>query len=450
VSTAEVLSLEERPLTVPVPAALRSAQTRWLLTAMLVCWMIYDINGFRPPWSPIIVSDLDSGTALRQALFSTTGLVALYLLATCRALGPALVQHIGLVTLGLSLLASTVCSADPVLTVKRAAIFNLGMISLIVLVHQSRSPVRSMQKLIVTLTATAAWISILGWFVLPADAVSLAERPGLAGVTGHPNTLAPCMVIGFLISLGMAPSTSRGLKARRLAQAGLLVALLMTDSITSFVLLLVGCSLQFCMTARSYRRGVGHVIAATLIGVVFIVGTSNIKQGLFRAVDRDPSLSGRSALWVEVMQEGLNTPWFGQGFGAFWYEGRGREIVGTWNPRQSHHAYVDVFVDLGLFGLALVLLIFAGGGLMAWARTRGVTSVAHRRVVASMIAVIASLLVSYAFGESFLLKLDKFPMFCLLWFTLLLQNRGAHRIGVEFDRDPESHDGQESARRLAS
>jgi len=37
-----------------------------------------------------------------------------------------------------------------------------------------------------------------------------------------------------------------------------------------------------------------------------------------------------------------------------------------------------------------------------------------------MLALTASMLLVYAFGESFLLKLDKMPMFCLLWFRLLM------------------------------
>ena len=73
---------------------------------------------------------------------------------------------------------------------------------------------------------------------------------------------------------------------------------------------------------------------------------------------------------------------------------------------------------------------------IAWAATRpphvNIDEIVVRprdqaRAVASMAAVALSLMTLYGWGESFFLKLDKLPMFCLLWFTLLIGNRGGNQ-----------------------
>ncbi len=397
----------------------RPAAYAWserLLIAAIVAWLTYAINGFRLPWSPILVSDADVGAGLRQVLFASAGLLAVTTLLLRRELGRAISRNIGSVSLGVALFATVLYSEQPTLTLKRAIIFNFGLLALIAIVHVSRDPLARMQSIVFGVAAAAAWISLLGWVSFPVDAVSIAERPGLAGVSGHPNTLAPVMVIGFLVSLGMPASVGIRRAAVRVGQGGQLVALVLSDSITSITMLLGGCFVFLVLTASNYRRGIVQLTLVVAIVAIAVVGPATAKKSTFAAAGRDESLSGRSELWGTMWEESMRSPLFGRGFGAFWYEGRGREIVGTWNPRQSHNAYLDVMVDLGAFGVTGVVLLFAGGFWVAWLNQRGRRSPG----LASLIAVCALLMTLYAFGESYLLKLDKMTMFCLLWFRLLL------------------------------
>jgi O-antigen ligase len=407
-----------------------------LLVGVVLLWLTYNVCGLRIPWSPIVVSDSDSGAAMRQMIFTLAALVACRRLFVTRSIGPVLVQHLGLVGLGAWLVLGAGLSADPVLTVKRGLIFNFGLVTLLTVVHASSRPVQLMQRIVTAVTMVAAWVSVVGFFVFPKAAVSIPHRPGLAGVAGHPNTLAPAMVVGFLVSLGVRCPPGRGRLALRFGQAGLLIALVLTNSITSIVLLLGGVLIYAALVLRPYRRGVVQLAVVSTVLLVSLVGLQTMKAVFFDVVDRDPSLSGRDELWSAVLHEGLKEPLFGQGFGAFWYEGRGREIVGTWNPRQAHHAYLDVFVDVGAVGLVLVLLVLAGSFWTAWMRIRPAPGSACRSAVASMVAVAASLFSLYAFGESFLLKLDKLPMFCMLWFVCLLGNRDENRIERELSEAP--------------
>ncbi len=394
--------------------------SRWILPAAVAIWLVYTVAGFRLPWTPIVVSDADSGSALRQLLFTSVAGLSLWSLFVRRQLGSQIQRHFVVIALGAGLIATAIYSDDRILTIKRSIIFNMGVISLLGILSVSERPIRQMQLIVVGLTGIAAWISVAGWFVFPADAVSIPHRPGLAGISGHPNTLAPAMVAGWVVSLGLT-AEGRGRIALHAARFGQCLAIWLANSITSIVLMLFAWGVMMLLESSAYRQGVLYLLGSAAVLTVLIIGPDNVKGGALETAGRDASLSGRDVLWEAVWRKGLESPVFGSGYGAFWYEGRGREIVGHWNPRQSHNTYLDLFVDLGVVGTAIVLLIFGGGFFAGWLKVRGLKRGSpRRRAVASMVALAAGLLAVYGFGESFMLKLDKLPMFCLLWFRMLM------------------------------
>ena len=187
--------------------------------------------------------------------------------------------------------------------------------------------------------------------------------------------------------------------------------------------------LQLVAIVRQIALQIAGVIGASMIA---IIGVKTIKSALFEAAGRDESMSGRDTLWADVFNEGLKSPIFGAGYGAFWYEGRGREITGTWNPRQSHNAYIDVFVDIGVMGVSYVILAVHSKMLLCWPRAAGKRGSAQRRAVAALVAMGVSLCFVGAFGESFLLKMEKFQFFIFAWGIMVLENRDSNGIEHEF------------------
>jgi O-antigen ligase len=78
------------------------------------------------------------------------------------------------------------------------------------------------------------------------------------------------------------------------------------------------------------------------------------------------TLSDRTYLWQDLLDNAAKTPMLGVGFGAFWVGPLGYElypfpnwakVTRTWRPREGHNGYIDVYVDLGVVGLVLVLLV---------------------------------------------------------------------------------------------
>jgi O-antigen ligase len=76
---------------------------------------------------------------------------------------------------------------------------------------------------------------------------------------------------------------------------------------------------------------------------------------------RNTTLTGRTALWDELLRMTVD-PWFGAGFESFWLGERAEKIwrIHWWHPNQAHNGYLEVYLNLGWTGVALL------GFLMVW------------------------------------------------------------------------------------
>lgn len=405
----------------------------FLLLIAALCWINYTVHGFRLPWQPILVSDSDVGARLRQVVFAMCGMLAIRRLIITQSLMTAVVRNLPWFAFGMGLTVSAIWSDNPILTVKRSMIFNFGLLTIITIIYSTNRPVQLMQRCLFITAALSAATSVVMAFTLPAACSSILERPGLAGVSNHPNTLGAMMCSGLILSWGITPGLNHITKWQlRAGQGALLIAILMTNSITAILALMIGLFVFVSLSKPAYHRGVLILAVITFMTIVIIIGPKTVKSAFFDAAQRDESLSGRDTLWPTVFKEGLKNPLFGAGFGGFWYEGRGRDLTGTWNPRQAHHAYLDVFVDLGVVGLFIVLILIWGGLWRGWQQWAGPLNSPQQHAVASFIALGMVLISCYALSQSFFLKLDQFTMFTFLWILLLLSNHDHNDIHTEF------------------
>jgi O-antigen ligase len=85
---------------------------------------------------------------------------------------------------------------------------------------------------------------------------------------------------------------------------------------------------------------------------------------LLETTGRDATLSDRTFLWKDLLDNVAKSPILGVGFGAFWVGPSGyslyplpnwSKVTHTWRPGQGHNGFIDVCVDLGVVGLALLL-----------------------------------------------------------------------------------------------
>ena len=104
------------------------------------------------------------------------------------------------------------------------------------------------------------------------------------------------------------------------------------------------------------RLLVGAVLFVVLYGLIL-----HPAAGLTEAVGRDSTLTGRTAMWDQLLQLKVD-PWFGAGYESFWLGPRTNEISRHYQyVNQAHNGYLEVFLNLGWAGVALLGLVMAWG-----------------------------------------------------------------------------------------
>lgn len=108
------------------------------------------------------------------------------------------------------------------------------------------------------------------------------------------------------------------------------------------------------------RRVLVASVGVTAIGLYFVAYHFATVAAFF---DRDVTLTGRTTIWGASLILGMDHPWIGHGFNAFWLgdEGPSGEIrkLAGWDVPSAHNGYLEIWLDLGLWGLGAVLLGFA-------------------------------------------------------------------------------------------
>ena len=409
-----------RGMTIPAASTI-SARTdphrgHAVLLPLAVCflWCCYSLNGFRGWWQPIALSDADSGSTIRQALFLSSATVIALAVWVSGITWLTIRTHWRLILLAGWLGLTTLYSESPATTGKRAVLFAFGAGAIAGMTCLTRDPVRFAGRVLAFIPATAAWVSLAWWLLFAPEITTNPGRPGLAGTSNHPNTLAPALAIGVIMALGLQPSSRIEHAARILSIVGCALALAMTESMTSIGFAVFGVAVLGVFLLPPYWRAVAGILSAGSLTAILVSGAERISEGLLNSVGRDSSLSGRDELWKEVIARISEAPLFGQGWGAFWLEGRGRELVSTWNPRQSHNAYLDLLLDLGIVGTAICVFTLGPGIWLAFRHWRSTTDPRARRSSAALLAVTAGLLGVYALQQSFLGKVDTFAFFAML------------------------------------
>ncbi|MEM1331418.1 MAG: O-antigen ligase family protein [Planctomycetota bacterium] len=387
---------------------------RWLPGIVCVLWCCYSVNGFRGWWVPITLSDSDAGSGMRQVLFlGSATAVAGAVWMTGRS-WETIRTHWRFALLAFWLALTMVYSEAPATTLKRSIVFACGAVATAGMMSLVRDPMRFVGRTLAFIPAAAAWVSLAWWLVLPPSITTNPARPGLAGVSNHPNTLAPVLSIGLVMSISLLPSTRIEHIARIMAALGCVIALTLTGSVTSLGFAAVGVSLLLALVLPTYWRALGVLLGLGTLSALLVAGVSSVSESMLNSVGRDSSLSGRDELWKQVSNRIGDAPIFGKGWGAFWVEGRGRELVSSWNPRQSHNAYLDVLLDLGLVGALVCLVTLGPAYWLAVKRWRFAPEARERRTAAGLLAVATGLLLVYALQQSFIGKVDSFAFFTVM------------------------------------
>ncbi len=199
----------------------------------------------------------------------------------------------------------------------------------------------------------------------------------------------------------------------------LLVMLVLARSTTSLLLTMVvaGVTILVLWAARGGLWGAVAGLAGAVgltAGVIVFAGIG--MEGFFDLIGKDSSLTGRTFIWDGVWHIIAGRPLLGHGYAAFWLENSRNvralvELV-AWDVPNAHSGYLEVLLQLGWVGMALVWLMgTATLALALRAALRGQVGLALWAVlVLAMVSILSR-------TESVLLNPD-FPM--LFWLLALM------------------------------
>jgi exopolysaccharide production protein ExoQ len=190
----------------------------------------------------------------------------------------------------------------------------------------------------------------------------------LAGVAENKNLLGLiCMVLGFAATWRVlhAWCLPRREFAKTLLVHGSLFAmaawlLIKSDSKTSLACFVLTTALiaghTFLKVAR--KRFVLHILVAAVVLSCFSVLFLGIGSGALESIGRDATLTGRTGIWEVLLKVPIN-PVVGTGFESFWLGERLRRLwamreLYNININEAHNGYLEVYLNLGLVGLALI------------------------------------------------------------------------------------------------
>ena len=232
--------------------------------------------------------------------------------------------------------------------------------------------------------ATKAVIRRCGFVLIPLSILFIKYFPqigvnfspwGLRSVTGvatSKNMLGSlCLVCGIfsfwnvsiLWNLRKLPGQKLQLFADAIILAMILWLFYTMDSVTSFVCFLMGIFILFILNKSYFKNNINKIgrfafIIFIIFSAVTLVEFESIFSSFITFSGHQDTFWGRTELWKELLYMKTN-PWVGTGFESFWLGERMLKIWENhwWHPNQAHNGYLEFFINLGLIGLLLLILL---------------------------------------------------------------------------------------------
>ncbi len=134
------------------------------------------------------------------------------------------------------------------------------------------------------------------------------------------------------------------------------------SSATSIATLALGIAMYF-MLALFRRRGL--IVASRVVGIAIMLGIfagicipligGSGASGLLSLMGRDATFTGRTEIWQAILPVAFQNWVCGVGYGSFWIVPRFSYSL-SFMVNESHNGYLEVFSELGIVGLILLVM----------------------------------------------------------------------------------------------
>jgi exopolysaccharide production protein ExoQ len=248
------------------------------------------------------------------------------------------------------------------------------------------------------------------------------HQPHFCGVTTNKNLLGMSIFVCAMFlcwkaidCYGERRSGVRN-KVDLLAHVGLLLMtfwlLVLAHSSTAATCTVLGIVTMVTLQVPHVRTIVSHLGAQGVALIVFLLGLNAVFDFtalFFQIVGRDATLTGRTDIWAAVLSEKIN-PLVGVGFYSFWSGERVERLSEKYfyHLNEAHNGYLETYLNSGLIGVALLLILLAASFKSTKVRLRNGASFDILRFAFQSSAAV------YNLSEAAYNRLD------LLWLALIL------------------------------
>jgi len=357
------------------------------------------------------VSQMFETTRMRQIGGLLLGAVGILLILQRGRSGRARLDVLGgLLVLFLAWNTLSVAWAeDPALVVRRLALLAMIVVGAVA-TAQRLTP---HQIMTFVLFITFAYIAVgIGNEIYKGTFTPFALGYRFAG-TLHPNNQAINCALFFLVAFGLWREQPQRRMILLLLIAVALVVLYITRSRTAFTSALAALILFETFRMRSWKNKLLVFFGgATVLIMIFVFGPlvieplqEALKMGRTDVSEDVGQLTGRRALWTQLMGFAGERPVLGYGYGGFWTEENSRTIMEEqgWPISHAHNGYLDVLLEAGPLALVVFvsIILIAIRRAFLWNRITGSVGYEFMGVVLTFTAL-NSLLESQVVQRTFL------------------------------------------------
>jgi O-antigen ligase len=316
-------------------------------------------------------------------------------------------------------------SIDPETTVRRAILYVFVVIGAVGIAGLLRGD-EYMELLLLTCGGCAI-LSVLLYITNPYRALMPDGTGEFRGIFGHKNVCGQVMAAGALAALHRLRVQRRG-RLIVIAMLGLFTLLaIAARSATSFMTIFAYCGVEVVL--RLFRAGGAarlFCIFAVIVLAPLIVIVMLYPDAALEMIGKDPTLTGRTELWVWVLNAISDRPALGWGYAAFWSPNNpaAAEIsrVLQWYVPQAHNGLLEMALNVGIVGACFLIFIWVRA---FWCALRSLRS-AERELAASTIACLIGILLT-GLSESVLVEPYQ-PDTAVFFVTALICDRAVRRV----------------------
>lgn len=202
---------------------------------------------------------------------------------------------------------------------------------------------------------------------------NLFSNDRIQGIVGNSNMLAYMAMIAVVVfAIEVAANTTTRLVSVMSFLAAVPMLVLSRSASIGFALAAVVAAAVVSIAAEGKDRDTRHRYYRVAWGVI---GTGALlvltyRAEIFSLIGKSPDMTGRTKIWKIVLDLIDQRPLQGWGWSSYWVPWvepyKGLVVINNVPYYQAHNAFLDVWMQLGIVGLGLFLLLIGMTFVRVW------------------------------------------------------------------------------------